>query len=252
MALSILSKMPFQIAALVFTVVSLPAAPPRELVIAAAANLADALPAIGAGFEAATGFRAVFSSGSTAQLARQIENGAPFDVFLAADTEHIDDLIAKGLLIKSSRADYATGVLALWIPPQSRAHIARVEDLVLASVRTIAIANPQLAPYGQASVETLKNLGIWEKVKSKAVYAGSIAMTKQYGVTGNADAVFSAWPLVFREKGRLIRVDDKLHHPLTQALAIVKASGNLEAARAFRAFLLSPRGRGILAQYGYE
>jgi molybdate transport system substrate-binding protein len=227
-------------------------AAPNEVTVAAAANLAEVLPVIGRAFQAATGIHPIFSSGSTAQLARQIEYAAPFDVFLSADTEHVDELIEKGLLLKASRAVYATGVLALWIPPRSGAGINRIEDLILPSVRIVAIAKPELAPYGRASVETLMHVGIWERVKPKIVYAGSIAMTRQYGVTGNADAVFSAWSLVFKEKGRVIRIDDSLHRPLTQSLGIVSASKNQTAARDFTRFLLGSKGREILTQFGYR
>ncbi|MDP9170108.1 MAG: molybdate ABC transporter substrate-binding protein, partial [Acidobacteriota bacterium] len=136
------------------TAAFLPAAP-KEVVVAAAANLSEALPEIGRAFEASTGIHPVFSYGSTAQLARQIENAAPFDVFLSADAEHVDELVAKGLIARTSRAVYATGVLALWIPPGSHTGVKRLEDLTLPTVRIIAIARPELAPYGQASIDTL-------------------------------------------------------------------------------------------------
>lgn len=227
-------------------------AAPKQVTVAAAANLAQMLPEIGRAFESASGIHPVFSFGSTAQLAQQIESGAPFDVFMAADSEHPDDLIAKGYLLKDSRAIYATGVLALWIPPQSKAGVTRVEDLARPDVRVIAIARPELAPYGQASVETLTHLGIWDRVKPKVVYAGSIAMAKQFGVTGNADAVFTALSLLIGEHGRVLRVDESLHKPLTQALGIVSASKNQSGARAFAAFLASPGGRTILTRFGYR
>ena len=161
-------------------VAALPAgAAQNEVIVAAAANLTDVFQALGPTFEAATGIHPVFSFGATAQLAQQIENAAPYDVFAAADEEHVEQLDRKGLLVPHSRAVYAIGILALWIPPQSKANVSRVEDLNSAGIRVIAAAKPELAPYGQATVETLQGAGIWEQVKARIVYGNSISMAKQ-------------------------------------------------------------------------
>lgn len=222
-----------------------------EVVVAAAANLTDVFGQVGHDFEAKTGVHPVFSFASTAQLTQQIENGAPFDVFAAADTTHVDELERKGLLFAGSRAVYARGVLALWVPPNSQARINRVEDLVDPKVRFIAVAKPELAPYGQATVETLTRLGIWDRVRPKIVYAESISGAKQYGMSNNADAVFTAYSLVFKEPGKVIRVDESLHQPIDQALGIVAGGKHIDAARKFAAFLLTGEGRKVLAAYGY-
>src|SRR6202140_1429775 len=120
-----------------------------EITVAAAANLNDVFQRVGPQFEAQTGIHPVFSFGSTAQLAQQIEHGAPFDVFAAADTKHVEELDQKGLVLNGSRAVYARGVLALWIPTPSKTRVSRIEDLVSNDVRFIAVAKPELAPYGQ-------------------------------------------------------------------------------------------------------
>ena len=220
--------------------------------IAAAANLTEVFQQVGPAFQAQTAIHPVFSYGSTAQLARQIENAAPYDVIAAADVQHIDELDRRGLLVPGSRAPYAKGVLALWIPPNSRATTSRIEDLTNADVRVIAIAKPDLAPYGRATVEALRRLGIWDRVQARIVYAENISMAKQYGSSNNADAVFTAYSLVQREGGRIIVVDDKLHDPIVQDLAIVAASPNRDSARKFTAFLLGDTGRGFLQTYGYR
>lgn len=217
--------------------------------MAAAANLSEVFQQIGPQFEAATGIHPVFSFASTAQLATQIENGAPFDVFAAADVEHVDALAKKGILVPGSKAVYATGILALWFPS---ANFGSLEDLVQPSVKVIALAKPELAPYGLAARETLQKLGIWSKVEAKVVYADNISMAKQYGSSGNADAVFTAYSLVLKEQGKVIQVDDKLHAPIDQALGIVAASKNQAAAREFMNFLLAGKGRGILSSSGYR
>jgi molybdate transport system substrate-binding protein len=228
------------------------AAPAAEVNVAAAANLSDVFQTVGAQFQAATGIHPVFSFGSTAQLTQQIENGAPFDVFAAADASHLDQLERDGKLAPRSKAIYAIGILALWVPAGSRAKISGLADLTSPEAHVIAVARPELAPYGQATVETLQHLGIWEQVKAKVVYGDSIGMAKQYGTSGNADAVFTAWSLVLRESGKVIQVDEKFHKPITQALGIIGASNRRDAAAKFTEFLLKGKGREILASHGYR
>jgi molybdate transport system substrate-binding protein len=218
--------------------------------VAAAANLTAVAQELGSQFEATTRIHPVFSFGSTAQLMQQIENGAPFDLFLAADAEHVEQLDKKGLLVPGSRAAYAIGVLALWVP--SRAiPVKSIEDLVLSRVRVISIAKPELAPYGAATIETLRSAGILDKVRSKIVYADNINMAKQYGSTGNADAVFTAYSLVLKESGTVIQVSEKLHKPITQALGIIAASSNKADAGKFSDFVLHGNGRATLKAFGY-
>lgn len=223
-----------------------------EVTIAAAANLGDVFQTIGAQFEQTTGVHPVFSFGSTAQLTQQIEHSAPFDLFAAADASHVEQLEHEGRLEPGSKAIYATGILALWFPPSSQAKSARLEDLTSPDVRVIAIARPELAPYGAATVETLQRLGVWEKVKAKVVYGDSISMAKQYGASGNADAVFTAYSLVLKESGKVIRIDESLHKPISQALGIIAGSPHQAAAARFAEFLLKGTGREILFTHGYR
>lgn len=222
------------------------------LAVAAAANLTEMLNTAGPAFEAHTGIHPLFSFASTAQLTQQIENAAPFDIFLAADASHIDQLDQEHLLVPGSRAVYAIGVLALWIPPNSAAMITGLEGLVSPAVRTIAIAKPELAPYGKAAVDSLQAAGIWNQVQPKVVYAENIAMARQYGDSGNADAVFTAYSLVIKDQGKIIPVDEKLHQPIRQALGILASSKNPAAARKFAGFFLAGAGRDTLRQYGYR
>src|SRR4051812_32363200 len=154
----------------------------REVTVAAAANLNEVFQKIGPEFERATGIHPVFSYASTAQLAMQIEHGAPFDVFAAADVEHVAALENRGMIVPGSRAVYATGILALWFPQGNGLKLEEVGQ-----VKVIALAKPELAPYGIAAEETLRKLGIWSRVQPKIVYADSVSMAKQYGSSGNAD-----------------------------------------------------------------
>jgi molybdate transport system substrate-binding protein len=224
----------------------------REITIAAAANLTEVAQTLGSEFEKQTKIHPVFSFGSTAQLTSQIENGAPFDLFLAADAEHPDKLESEHLLAPGSEAVYAVGVLALWIPPGSQARVSKVEDLAASDVHTIAVANPKLAPYGAATVETLQKAGIWDQVKDKIVYAENINMARQYGTSKNADAVFTAYSLVLKEAGKVIQVEASMHQPIVQKMGVLARTPHREDADSFANFLLHGGGRAILTRYGYQ
>ncbi len=223
---------------------------PTELVVAAAANLTDVFPELSQRFTNNTGIRVVFSFGATADLSRQIENGAPFDVFASADTIHLDKLEAQGLLTPGTRALYARGRLVMWLPPNGL-KAERIEDIVGEAYERIAIPKPDVAPYGRATVESLRALGIWDQVERKAVYGQSVSQTKQFAATGNAEVAFIPLALVKPGEGTYLEVDARLHQPIDQALGIVKASRNVAAARQFVDFLLGPEGQGVLSKRGY-
>jgi molybdate transport system substrate-binding protein len=220
-----------------------------ELHVAAAANLSNVLAEVSSAFEKKTGTHVVPSFGATAQLTQQIENGAPFDVFLSADTEHVDQLVKSGSLLADSRAIYARGRLVVWCPQHPE--IKSVNDLASGGVRHIAVATPALAPYGAAAVEVLRKSGLWDKVEPKVVYAPSIAVAKQYADTGNADAAFTAFALTIGQNGSQFTVDEKLHSPIDQAAGIAKSTKEVQAARAFMQFLAGPDGRAIFRRFGY-
>lgn len=222
----------------------------EEIVVAAAANLTGAFEEAGRRFTAQTGVRVVHSFGATADLARQIEQGAPFDVFAAADVKHVDALAAKALLAEGTRAVYARGRLVLWVP-RGDAPVARVEDLAGAGVSRVAVAKPDLAPYGQAAVEALGALNVWAQVEPKVVYAQNVTQARQFAAMGNADAAFLPRSLVREGEGRFLEIDEGLHQPLQQAVGVVRTSKRQEAARRFVAFLLSEEGRAVLKNFGY-
>jgi molybdate transport system substrate-binding protein len=223
-----------------------------ELIVAAAANLTDVFAQIGPRFTARSGIRVVFSFGATADLARQIENGAPFDVFAAADIAHVDQLERKGLITPGSRTLYARGRLVMWLPPGSSLKAERIEDLTAKAFERIAIAKPDVAPYGQAAVESLRALGIWSQVEQRVIYGQSVSQAKQYAATGNAEVAFIPLALVKPGEGTFIEVKEELHKPIDQALGIVKDSPRQAAARQFVEFLMSDEGQEILSKNGYS
>lgn len=225
---------------------------PEELVVAAAANLTEALAEIGPRFTSKTGIRVVFSFGATAELAKQIENGAPFDVFAAADTEHVDSLDRAGLLTPGTRAIYARGRLVLWLPAGSSLKIGRIEDITGKQFDRIAIAKPDVAPYGRAAVECLQQLGIWTQIEPRVIYAQNVSQARQYAATGNAEVAFIPLALVKTGDGTYVEVKESLHEPINQALAVIKSSAKQDAARQFVSFVLSPEGQQLLKAKGYS
>ncbi len=223
-----------------------------QLLVAAAANLTETFAEIGPQFTKKTGIPVVFSFGSTADLAKQIENGAPFDVFASADSEHIDQLDRQGLLTPGSRAVYARGRLVIWLPSGSRLQVARIEDITAKEFERICVAKPDVAPYGKATVESLRALGIWNQVEPKVVYAQNVSQAKQYAATGNAEVAFIPLALVKPGEGNYIEVAETLHAPIDQALGVIKASTKQDPARQFADFLLSTEVQELLLIKGYR
>ena len=219
-----------------------------EILVAAAANLNGVAQELALQFQKQSGIKVIFSFSSTGNLARQIENSAPFDVFLAADTTHLIDLERKTFIVPGTRAVYARGRLVLW---SNSAGISSLNDLTRKWVRYIALAQPDSAPYGAAALETLHRLNLWDQLRPKLVYAENINMARQYAITGNAEAAFTAYSLVIQAGGHVLMVDERLHQPIEQALGIVKGCKNPDGARRFTQFVLSPASAGIWEQYGY-
>ena len=221
-----------------------------ELHVAAAANLTRTLADVADAFEKSAHIHIVPSYGATAQLAQQIQNGAPFDVFLAADTTHVQQLMSSGAGAPGSYAIYGRGRLVVWAP--KRPDFRKLSDIAGANVLGIIIANPALAPYGAASVEAMKNAGLWEALQKKnIVYMPNISAAKEAVDTGNGDAAFTAFSLIIDQPGNYFLVYEKLYQPIDQALCIVKDTKNIDAARKFTSWLTSSAGYEILRRWGY-
>ena len=223
----------------------------QELTVAAASDLTPAFEEIGRAFETNQKIKVVFVFGSTGMLTRQIENGAPMDLFAAANVAYIDQLAQKGLIIPDTKAIYARGRITMWTTADSPLKIEKVSDLLRPEIRRISIANPDHAPYGLAAQQALQSAGLWEELKPKLVYGDNIRQTLQYAETGNVDVAIVALSLSLQSKGRWTLVPEELHQPIDQGLAVIKSTKNESAARAFAGFLTGPRGREILAKYGF-
>lgn len=223
----------------------------RTVLVAAAANLDRAIPQLVAAFEAETGIQAVVSLGSTANLTQQIANGAPFDLFLSADTAQIDKLIGSRMADGASKRVYARGRLALWTLADSPLELDGPDVLVSSDVDFISIANPKFAPYGAAAYEALENLGYAERLKDKIVYGQSISMAHQYASSGNADVSITALSLALDTDGHWLELDGALYKPIEQAMAVMTGAPHEDSARAFAEFLMGSDAQTILEKFGY-
>jgi molybdate transport system substrate-binding protein len=228
-----------------------PHPPSQQLKVAAAADLNFALPEIARQFRAAgPAVELQIAYGSSGNFFAQIGNGAPYDVFLSADVEYPRKLAAAGFGTGNPVFSYAVGRLAVWVPAGSPLDPSTA--LREASVKHVAIANPQHAPYGRAAQAALRSLGLYQTVEPKLVLGENIAQTLQFVESGAADAGIIALSLALappvRARGRYWEIPPDAYPRIEQGGIILKDS---PAARDFRAFLLSASGRRILQQYGF-
>ena len=222
----------------------------QELNIAAAANFSLAFAEIGKKFEEDTGIKVIFSFGSTGQLADQIENGAPFDLFASADKSFVEYLKEKQLLINDTAQLFAVGRIG--IVTKKDKNVNSIEDLVKENVVKLAIANPDHAPYGLAAKQALQSARIWDEVESKLVYGRNISDTLTYVETGNAEAAIVAKSLVNKDHVRFILIDEENHQPIEQMIAVIKRTATEDKARQFIEFLKGPIGKPIMESYGFK
>ncbi|HWU80609.1 MAG TPA: molybdate ABC transporter substrate-binding protein, partial [Caulobacter sp.] len=207
---------------------------------------------IAARFKARTGHEAILSFGSSGQFYTQIANGAPYEVFLSADVERPQRAEAEGLAVPGSRSTYATGRLVLFSKTPG---LVDGKGAVLAKggFEKLSLADPKAAPYGQAALETLTRLKLYDALKAKIVTGGSITQAYQYVQTGAAELGFVALSQVVDERGgsRWL-VPASNHTPIEQQAVLLKTGANSAAAKAFLTFLKSGEARAIIKRYGYE
>ena len=229
-----------------------PALHAEEINIAVAANFTDVTRELIPMFEKASGYRVKASFGSTGKLYAQIEHGAPFEVFLAADSERPQKAEKAGLAVAGSRFTYARGQLVLWSPQEDA--FSNGEDYLKAhTFQHAAMANPKTAPYGLAAQQVLQHLGVWQQVRSKMVRGDSIAQTFQFTATGNAEVGFVAYSQVkaWNNKGSLWLIPADYYAPIEQQAVLLQKGKDSAAARAFVGFLKSSDARQRIADYGY-
>jgi molybdate transport system substrate-binding protein len=226
-----------------------------EVLAAVAANFTTPMQKIAAEFEKDTGHKAVLSFGATGALYAQIRNGAPFMLLLAADDRTPARLEKEGSAVAGTRFTYATGRLVLWSAQPSLVD-DQGEVLAKGGFGRIAIANPKLAPYGAAAIETLIKLNLLESVRPRFVQGENIGQVFQFVSTGNAPLGFVALSQVM-EDGRITKgsawvVPASLHSPIRQDAVILAPGKDSAAAAALAAYLRSNKARAIVRGYGYE
>lgn len=222
----------------------------HPLTVAAAASLAPIFEGLAPEFERESGFPVVFSYGSTANLAEQLRNGAPFDTFAAADALHIDTLIDEGLLERSSRTAFAHGRLVLAWAPGSEPELGSLDDLLQGSIAHVALANPEFAPYGQAARQALERSGLWDLLQPRLIYAENVRDAGQQVVSGNADAGLLAASTAISLSLPSLEISPDLFDPLVHVAAARPGGENHEAALEFLAFLHGPQAASALEAFG--
>jgi molybdate transport system substrate-binding protein len=224
---------------------------PPGLTVFAAADLAFALRELTPGIERALSVRVTVVLGSTGNLARQIEHGAPADVFFAADEQFVDRLLAQGRLVAESRTLYAQGRLVLATARRAGPRLGDLRELLSPRVRRVAIAHPHHAPYGRRAEEALRAAELWDAVRPKLVYGDDIRHALQILQSGAAEAGLVALAVAAVPEIDWVPVDPRLHAPLNQVAAVVRRSPRPELGLTLIRFVTGPEGRPIMKRYGF-
>lgn len=236
-----------------------------QIRIAVASNFLAPIKSISKDYQKQTGNQLLISSGSTGKLYAQIVNGAPFDIFLAANSREPKQLESIGKVVKGSRFTYALGKLALWSPQFGSGKTEIKEILSNKNIKRISIANPKIAPYGAAAIEVIKNLGVYETLKSKIIRGENVNQAYQYIESGAAQLGFVALsqlkiqhnslapqrPSINEHTKQYRQVDQSLYTPIRQQAVLLKTKFDNLAARQFLDYLKSPDGRAVIESFGY-
>ena len=237
---------------ILFLVTACQKPPVSQITVSAAANLIPAFEEIGQQFEAETGINVIYNFGSSGNLAQQIEQGAPVDVFASADTDYVFRLEEGGHIIPQSNSVYAHGRLVLWSGDTNLVP-ERIVDLLQPQYERVAIANPQYAPYGVIAKAVLEANQIWEPIQPKLIMADDVRKTLTYAETGDVSVALVPLSLVVSlETGGYSLVSAGHHPPIRQSMGLVSASPRQPEGQQFIDFVLSETGQTILEKYGYE
>jgi molybdate transport system substrate-binding protein len=244
-----------QLSAIVLGHLLASAASAEQIHAAVAANFLAPFKEVVNRFEHISGHRVIVSSGSSGKIFAQIQNGAPFQVFLSADQAKPEALEKAGLAAPGSRFTYATGTLVLWStrPGFVDEDFTRLKNR---DFNKLALANPRLAPYGAAAVEVLENLKLEDATRAKWVQGESIAQTYQFVASGNADLGFVALSQIMNRRhireGSSSVIPDKLYSPIRQDAVLLKSGKDNSSAKALLNYLRSEEARGIILAHGYK
>ncbi len=226
---------------------------PGPVRVAAAADLQAAFVEVGKAFERSSGTEVSFTFGSTGLLAKQLKEGAPFDVFAAANQSFVDDVVKTGACDGATQALYARGRIVVWTKKGAIKAPTSLADVADPRFLHVALANPEHAPYGSAAREALTSVGVWDQLGPRVVLGENVRQALQLAETGNADAAIVALSLAIPSRGGTwFLVDEKLHQPLEQSLVVCKGGTARRGGEAFARYLTSAPARAILATFGFE
>jgi molybdate transport system substrate-binding protein len=224
--------------------------------VAAAADLKFAMVELASQFEKQSGVKLDVTYGSSGNFLTQLQNGAPFDLFLSADSEYPKKLEAAGLTEPGTLREYAVGHIVIWTPSDGGINAAKDgwKSLLDQRVKKIAVANPDHAPYGRAAVAALKKAGIYDQVKDKLVYGENISQAAEFVQSGNAQVGIVALSLVLSpamQNGGRWEIPADSYPAMKQTVVLLKASKNKNAARQFLDFVSGSQGREIMQRFGF-
>jgi molybdate transport system substrate-binding protein len=225
----------------------------EPLRVAAAADLAVAFAEVGAAFEKASGKKVEFTFGSTGLLAKQISEGAPYDVFAAANLSFVDDVVRAQACDGDTKRLYAKGRIVLWSKDKTLLP-ETLDQLSDPKYAKVSIANPDHAPYGMAAQQALTKVGVWPSVKARTVYGENVQQALMFAQSGNAEVAVVALSLAINAEGGYVPIDPALHAPLDQAMVVChggSGGGKPNEARSFVTFVSSEPGRVIMRKYGF-
>jgi len=232
------------------------AASAQELTLSVAVSLKEAVEDLGKSFAAARpGVTLRYNFGASGDLQKQIEAGAPVDLFLSAATRQMDELEQKGLIVAASRRAFARNVLTVIKPAGSKVDTSKPADLLEARVTKIAIGHPKTVPAGQYAEECLRALGLWERLQPKLVFAENVRQVLDYVARGEVDAGFVyTTDAAVRAQGvaEAFRPPEDTYRPVIYPVAIVAASRQAALAQAFIDALVGPQGRAVLMRFGFQ
>jgi molybdate transport system substrate-binding protein len=230
----------------------------RTVRVAAAADLKFAMDELIKEFHAAhPGIRVLPTYGSSGTFYSQLSNKAPFDIYFSADVDYPNKLVGAGLALRESQFMYAVGQIVVWVPNDSPINVETlgIESLRHPSVRKIAIANPEHAPYGRAAEAALHRLAVYDSIKDRLVFGENIAQTAQFVESGAAEigviALSLAMAPTLSDKGRFWIFPLDTYPPLEQGGVILNWAKDMDATQAFRSYVISPDGRALLKRYGF-
>ena len=226
---------------------------PIELTVSAAVSLKDAFNEISQLHEKRYGTKIHFNYGASGALQKQIESGAPADVFASAGAKQMDELAVKGLIVPASRKDFARNVLVLAVPANGAA-VNAFTDLAKPEIRKLAIGNPKTVPAGQYTKQTFTQLNLLPAVQSKLIYAEDVRQVLEYVVRGEVDAgvVYSSDAKSAGDRVKIVaQAAEDSHDPILYPIAIVRSSQQQQAAQHFIDFVISAEGQSVLAKYGF-